>query len=138
MNLETASRIVDQCDAHNEKCEQAGEPRMEDSMMILQHGDKVFTLGDCRALVDAANPGFLQKIAATFSPAPAVVLPMQSAGEKIVNYLVARVTEASTHGGFAGVFLAVQQIMEKNYALGVPALLTAICAIFLPEKKAAA
>lgn len=52
-----------------------------------------------------------------------------------MKWFVDRITEASTHGGLTGVVLSINQILQHNYGVGIPALITSLCAVFIPEKK---
>lgn len=51
-----------------------------------------------------------------------------------MKYLVARLTEASSYGGIAGILGGIGLVLEGNVELGVAAILTGIAAILKAEK----
>ena len=51
------------------------------------------------------------------------------------KYIIGRLTEPSTHAGFAGFLSGIGFILQKNYELGIPSLIAGLIAIFKSDKS---
>lgn len=51
------------------------------------------------------------------------------------KYIIARLTEPSTHAGVAGFLSGIGFILQKNFELGIPSLIAGIFAILGKEKQ---
>lgn len=52
-----------------------------------------------------------------------------------MKYFAQRLKEASTAGGIGVLFIGIGQILKGDLATGVPAVVTSLLAILVPEKS---